>query len=98
MKAKLDDAMDRICGGCGMVVNTPNEYHPWAFCVMFKATHNGDAVRTNLQAVVEYGMKAERFGVSLEDAMSNFNNVLDAYSTQKAEVTELVAELEAQGK
>lgn len=38
------------CGDCGMPCN-PAEYHPYAACLMFKACHNSDTVRANLEAV-----------------------------------------------
>lgn len=40
----------RPCGTCGMPC-TPGEYHPYAACLMFKACHNSETVRTNLEAV-----------------------------------------------
>lgn len=38
------------CGHCGMLC-TPTEYHPYAACLMFKACHNSETVRANLDAV-----------------------------------------------
>ncbi|GKS92757.1 hypothetical protein [Acidovorax sp. SUPP2539] len=38
------------CGECGMPC-LPAEYHPYAACLMFKACHNSDTVRANLDAV-----------------------------------------------
>jgi hypothetical protein len=38
------------CQTCGMICY-PGEYHPYAACLMFKACHNGDEVRANLNAV-----------------------------------------------
>lgn len=35
------------CGECGMPC-TPNEYHPYAACLMFKACHDSKVVRANL--------------------------------------------------
>lgn len=43
--------MTNICQTCGMVCRTPTEYHPYAACLMFKACHDGDIVRANLEAV-----------------------------------------------
>lgn len=40
----------RPCGTCGMPC-TPGEYHPYAACLMFKACHNSETVRANLEAV-----------------------------------------------
>lgn len=40
----------RPCGTCGMPC-TPGEYHPYAACLMFKACHNSETVRANLDAV-----------------------------------------------
>jgi len=38
------------CGTCGMPC-TPGEYHPYAACLMFRACHNSETVRANLEAV-----------------------------------------------
>jgi hypothetical protein len=56
------------CSACGMPCRVP-EYHPYAACLMFKQTHNSATVFSNLKAVVEYGMQAERAGVSADKAM-----------------------------
>lgn len=45
------------CACCGMVTAGPQEYHPYAACLMFKACHDGNVVRANLEAVVTYGRK-----------------------------------------
>ena len=64
------------CAGCGMLTESPREYHPWAVCELFKATRNSRITFANIAAVVEYGMKAQKAGVSIEDAMRDFNLVL----------------------
>lgn len=38
------------CGECGMPCR-PDEYHPFAACLMFKACHNSETVRANLEAL-----------------------------------------------
>jgi hypothetical protein len=38
------------CGDCGMPCE-PNEYHPFAACLMFTACHSSTTVRENLNAV-----------------------------------------------
>lgn len=38
------------CGDCGMPCS-PNEYHPYAACLMFKACHNSETVKANLDAI-----------------------------------------------
>lgn len=58
------------CAACGMHVEG-SAYHPWAACELFKRVRNGNQVEANLRAVVEYGMKAERAGVSLDRAMAD---------------------------
>jgi hypothetical protein len=45
------------CGDCGMPCE-PGEYHPFAACLMFKACHQSDVVRANLQFVVDHGKGA----------------------------------------
>jgi len=39
------------CQECTMMVK-PSEYHPYAACLMFKACHDSDTVRKNLDAVL----------------------------------------------
>ncbi len=65
------------CAACGMTTATPREYHPWAVCELFKATRDSKSVLGNIRAVIEYGMKAQKAVVSVEDAMADFNKVLD---------------------
>lgn len=38
------------CAECGMPCS-PKEYHPYAACLMFKACHNSETVRANLDFV-----------------------------------------------
>ena len=64
------------CHGCGMVTHGPRDYHPFAACELFKTIRNGDTVEANIRAVVEYGMKAQQQGVSLEVAMRDLTKVL----------------------
>lgn len=45
---------DAPCGSCGMPC-TPTEYHPYAACLMFKACHNSETVRANLDDVRAHG-------------------------------------------
>lgn len=51
-------------------------YHPYAACLMFQQSRSSENVRANLAAVVDYGMKAAKAGVTLEQALSDFNSVL----------------------
>ena len=53
------------CACCGMVC-TPGEYHPYAACLMFKACHNGNTVRANLEAVLSHA----RAGASVETSVA----------------------------
>ena len=39
-----------VCQECGMEVEK-NEYHPYAACLLFKASHNSKVVNENLKAV-----------------------------------------------
>lgn len=43
------------CVECGMVPLRDREYHPYAACLMFKTSRDGDVVRKNLQAVLDEG-------------------------------------------
>ncbi|MEO0467601.1 MAG: hypothetical protein AAF216_13755 [Pseudomonadota bacterium] len=66
------------CFNCGMHTNSPAEYHPYAACLMFEAARDGDTVEANLRAVVEYGMRAQALGLSLDEAMSDIRLVIHA--------------------
>ena len=39
------------CGSCGMEIEHPREYHPFAACLMFKGGGHPDQVRANLVSV-----------------------------------------------
>jgi len=64
------------CGCCGMLTDTPREYHPWAACELFSSVHSPTQVHANIKSVIEYGMKAQRVGVTADEAMADFNLVL----------------------
>lgn len=66
-KAKLE--IGTSCHGCGMLLTSVREYHPFAVCELYKATRDAKRVRANIRSVIEYGMRAERAGISAEDAM-----------------------------
>lgn len=36
-----------------------DEYHPYAACLMFKACHDSEVVRANLDSVVAHGVQIE---------------------------------------
>lgn len=63
------------CAACGMQTQSPAEYHPFVACELFKHLRDSRKVRANLRAVVEYGMAAQREGVSLDDAMRDLSTV-----------------------
>ena len=67
--------MNTSCQECGMLVGEGPRYHPYAACLMMKAAKNGTTVEANLQAVVKFGMDAQRSGVSLKRAMEHFPSV-----------------------
>ena len=46
----LSEKQHTECVQCGMVC-APNEYHPYAACLMFKACKDGTSVRANLAAL-----------------------------------------------
>jgi hypothetical protein len=64
------------CSCCGLHAGPARAYHPYAACLMFQQTHSSKATQMNLAAVVDYGMKAQRAGVTLEQALADFNSVL----------------------
>ena len=61
------------CHFCGMADAGAPRYHPYAACLMMMAAKNGNTVEANLRAVVEYGMRAERSGISLDAAMADIS-------------------------
>lgn len=71
-----------MCAKCGMHVAGPRDYHPHAACLMFQACRNGNEVDDNLSAVVEYGMKAQRAGLALDQAMNDIRAVLHSREEQ----------------
>ena len=64
------------CSCCGMVAGPVRAYHPYAACLMFQQTRSSEATMANLAAVVDYGMKAQAAGITLEQAMADFTRVL----------------------
>lgn len=72
------------CHGCGMPTRSVREYHPFIACVLFEHTRNSLSVDANLRAVVNYGMTAEKKGVSLDGAMSDLTKVLTSTSVPHA--------------
>ncbi len=83
-KAKATILERAWCSGCNMDVATVREYHPFAVCELFSKLKNRGQVVENIKAVIEYGMSAERNGVSLNDAFADFNNVLKQPCTEQA--------------
>lgn len=77
-----DSQMDRCA--CGMLIAGPREYHPHAACTLFKQLKSSEHVFHSLSAVVEYGMRAQRAGVDLDQAMHDFGTVSDAEARQSA--------------
>jgi len=64
--------MNDKCAACGMPMpkDGPARYHPHLACLAFRACHNSATIDANLKAVIEYGMRAQRLGVSAEEAMA----------------------------
>jgi len=44
------------CADCGMILD-PNEYHPYAACLMFKSCKSSEVVMKNLHAVQLNGVR-----------------------------------------
>ncbi len=56
---KKDESMynfTKPCVQCGMLL-LPDDYHPYAGCLMFLACHDSETVLANLDAVLEHGAK-----------------------------------------
>jgi hypothetical protein len=53
----------------------PRAYHPFAMCLMFKQTHSSTTARENLKSVVEYGMRAQRLGLTIDEVMNDITKV-----------------------
>lgn len=45
------------CAECGFVLSHPDEYHPYAACLMYKSCKDENTVRENLKAVMDFGVK-----------------------------------------
>lgn len=73
---------NNTCAQCGMLTSAPN-YHPFAACLMFQACRNSLTVEANLRAVVEYGMKAQRQGLTIEEAMTRLDLLIAARATEE---------------
>jgi hypothetical protein len=65
--------MKNYCAGCGMITLSPTEYHPFGACAMFKILLSSDQARQSLRAIVEYGMQAERQGLTLDQATGDIS-------------------------
>lgn len=39
------------CAECGMPIENPGEYHPYAACLMYRGCNDSKTVRDNLRAV-----------------------------------------------
>lgn len=50
---------------------------------MFQACRNSLTVEANLRAVVEYGMKAQRQGLTIEEAMTRLDLLIAARATEE---------------
>lgn len=50
---------ESVCQECGMVLSVPTEYHPYAACLMFKASRDSLTARANLHHVVNHGRELE---------------------------------------
>ena len=63
MKIEVNESENQYrikCGDCGMEVVFPDEYHPYAACLMFKACGNPKTVTDNLDSVIAYGLKQRK--------------------------------------
>ena len=58
-RAKAERRVNPLCTSCGMPC-PPNEYHPYAACLMFRTCNDENTVRSNLQAVVDHGAALTR--------------------------------------
>jgi len=80
------------CQECGMTTEK-GEYHPYAACLMFKASGKGDTVRMNLKAVGDQQSKKKIRAVKVQLA-----KVLDSdsgikYSSGLDELFKLIDQL-----
>lgn len=48
------------CSGCGMLLRTPDHYHPYAGCLMFRQCKDASQVEAYLKEAVEHGRDKER--------------------------------------
>lgn len=64
------------CATCGMNLLSSTDYHPHVACQLFRQTHSSDKVESGLKSVIEYGMKAQKLGLSSEQAMRDITKVI----------------------
>ena len=62
------------CAACGM--RAAGTYHPYTACLIYRQSRSADVTRANIAAVVDYGMKAAKAGVTLEQALNDFTAVI----------------------
>ena len=72
---RMSETKATPCAACGMLT-MPREYHPFAACDWYRRASNRAHVIANIRAVVEYGMRAQSSGVTLDQAMSDHTIVL----------------------
>lgn len=58
------------CQECGMTVPRAGEYHSFAVCLIYKQCQNRQSTIENIRSTIEYGMRAERQGKTIEQAMA----------------------------
>lgn len=75
------------CADCGMVLDSPMEYHPYAACLMYKQSRDRKSVIENLKSVIEVGIRHEKnsdilsaspFGIIVADVLLGSEPDLDA--------------------
>lgn len=63
------------CKKCGMLLTSKREYHPYVACELYLRTSQAEKVEDWLRGIIQYGMAAEKQGVSLDAAMRDTTKV-----------------------
>jgi hypothetical protein len=57
------------CPDCGMTLDGPSDYHPYAACVMFRQLGQTEKVEDLLLTIVKYGARCQEQGIDIKTAM-----------------------------
>lgn len=86
------------CAECGMPCE-PGEYHPFAACLMFKASRNSTVVRANLRSVQRHATAARDAEIKALRAGSDFlGSVIATHAADTREYQKRISQTEARAE